>query len=121
MTRAQKRKSSKRLVIKQNSYPLKDWHFEHMQKTVVKYLTGISEYATTYQKRMHNKYNGNLTYVRRNINFDIKHGVTREEVITFFDKVRNDSSFSDVRKIVGSGERLDNLQVQLIERPQYTW
>jgi hypothetical protein len=71
------------LVIKQNSYPLKKWHFEHMQKTVVKYLSGISEYATPYQKRMHNKYSGNLTNVRRNINFDIKHGVTRGEVITF--------------------------------------
>ena len=122
MTHAQKRKSSKRLVIKQNSYPLKDWHFEHMQKTVVKYLSGISEYATTYQKRMHNKYSGNLTYVRRNINFDIKHGVTKGEVITFLDKVRNDSSFSDIRKIVGSGERLDNLQVQLADRQQqYTF
>jgi hypothetical protein len=119
---AQKRKSSKRLVIKQNSYPLKDWHFEHMQKTVVKYLSGISEYATPYQKRMHNKYSGNLTNVRRNINFDIKHGVTRGEVITFLDKIRNDSSFSDVRKIVGSGERLDNLQLQLIDRQQqYTF
>jgi hypothetical protein len=122
VTRAQKRKSSKRLVIKQNSYPLKDWHFEHMQKTVVKYLAGISEYATPYQKRMHNKYNGNLAHVRRSINFDIKHGVTCEEVITFFDEVRNDSSFSDVRKSVGSGERLDNLHLQLIDRQQqYTF
>ena len=121
MTYVQKGKSSNRLVIKQNSYPLKDWHFEHMQKTVVKYLSGISEYATTYQKRMHNKYSGNLTYVRRSIQFDIKHGVTGEEVITFLDKVRNDISFTDVRKSAGSGERLDNLQVQLIERPQYTW
>jgi hypothetical protein len=93
-----------------------------MQKTVVKYLSGISEYATSNQKRMHNKYSGNLTNVRKNINFDIKHGVTREELITFLEKVRNDSSFSDVRKIVGSGERLDNLQVQLIDREQqYTF
>lgn len=89
-----------------------------MQKTVVKYLASISEYATPYQKRMHNKYSGYLTNVRKNINFDIKHGVTREEVNTFLDMVRNDSSFSDVRKIVGSGERLDNLQVQLIDWQQ---
>jgi hypothetical protein len=84
---AQKRKSSNILVIKQNSYPLKDWHFEHMQKTIVKYVSGISEYATPYQKKMHRKYNGKIGYVRRNINFDIKHGVTRDEVIGFLNKI----------------------------------
>ena len=52
----------------------------------------------------------NIGYVRRNIQFDIKHGVTVEEVITFLDKVRNDISFSDVRKSAGSGERLEQLE-----------
>ena len=111
MTDAQKRKSNKRLVIKQNSYPLKDWHFEHMQKTVVKYVSGISQYATPFEKRKYNKFSGNLTHVRRSIQFDIKHGVTGKEVTAFLDKIRNDSSFSEVRKSVGSGERLDNLEV----------
>jgi hypothetical protein len=31
----------------QNNYPLREWHFEHMQKTIVKYVTGISENTTT--------------------------------------------------------------------------
>jgi hypothetical protein len=81
-----------------------------MQKTVVKYVSGISEYATPYQKKQHKKYGGNWGNVRRNINFDIKHGVTREEVITFLDKVRKDSTFSGVRSSAGSGERLDQLE-----------
>jgi hypothetical protein len=98
-------------MVNQNSYPLKDWHFEHMQKTVLKFVSGLSENALPFQKRMHKKYNGNLSFVRRNIQFDIKHGVTRKEVDTFLDKVRNDSSFSDVRETVGSSERLDNLQI----------
>jgi hypothetical protein len=67
------------------------------------------------------KYSGNLAYVRRNINFDIKHGVTTDEVITFFDKVRNDSSFSDLSKSYGSGERLDNLQIGMINKQRYTF
>jgi hypothetical protein len=25
-------------IQQQNSYPMKDWHFEHMQKTIVKYV-----------------------------------------------------------------------------------
>ncbi|MDQ3839412.1 MAG: hypothetical protein M3297_09095 [Thermoproteota archaeon] len=98
-------------MVKQNSYPLKDWHFEHMQKTVLKYVSGISENAFPYQKRQHKKYSGNLSFVNRSIQFDIKHGVTREEVDTFLDKVRNDSSFAEVRQRLGSGERLEQLQI----------
>jgi hypothetical protein len=26
-----------------NSYPLKDWNFEHMQKTIVKYVSSITQ------------------------------------------------------------------------------
>jgi hypothetical protein len=102
---------------------MKDWHFEHMQKTIVKYVFGLSESekGSSWKRKQYKKYGGNITNVRRNIDFDIKHGVTGEEVITFLDKIRNDISFTDVRKSAGSGERLDNLQVQLIERPQYTW
>jgi ABC-type Mn2+/Zn2+ transport system ATPase subunit len=98
--------------MRQNSYPLRDWHFEHMQKTIVKFISGLYEFESGYswKKRQHKKYSGNIGYVRRNIQFDIKHGVTVEEVITFLDKVRNDISFSDVRKSAGSGERLEQLE-----------
>jgi hypothetical protein len=69
-----------------------------MQKTIVKYVSGISDDATSFQKKMHRKYNGKIGYVRRNIDFDIKHGVTRDEVIAFLNKIQYDSSFSDIRK-----------------------
>jgi hypothetical protein len=61
---------------------------------------------------MHRKYNGKIGYVRRNIDFDIKHGVTRDEVIAFLDKIQNDSSFSDIRKSEGSRERIKELQIE---------
>ena len=108
-------------MAKQNSYPLKEWHFEHMKKTVLKYVSGLSENAHPFQKRQHKKYNGNLSFVQRNIQFDIKHGVTRMEVDTFLEQVRNDSSFADVRRIVGSGERIDNLQIESRDRQEYKW
>jgi ABC-type Mn2+/Zn2+ transport system ATPase subunit len=91
---------------------MKEWHCEHMQKTIVKYVSGISDNATSFQKKMNRKYNGKIGYVRRNIDFDIKHGVTREEVIAFLDKVQNDSSFSDIRKSEGSEERIKELQIE---------
>jgi ABC-type Mn2+/Zn2+ transport system ATPase subunit len=83
-----------------------------MQKTIVKYVSGISDDTTSFQKKMHRKYNGKIGYVRRNIDFDIKHGVTRDEVIAFLDKIQNDSSFSDIRKSEGSEERIRELKIE---------
>lgn len=84
---------------------MKEWHVEHMEKTIVKYVKGLSEDASRWEKRNHKKYGG-LVHVCRQIEYDIKHGVTDEEVTSMFHKVRNDSSFSSLRKGVGSMERL---------------
>ena len=81
-------------MIQQNSYPMKEWHRENMQKRVVKYVVGLSDDATPYQKKQHKKYGGNIANLSKSINFDIRHGVTREEVLLFLDKVRNDADFS---------------------------
>ncbi|MGA7690908.1 MAG: hypothetical protein WBL49_01150 [Nitrososphaeraceae archaeon] len=78
-------------MIQQNSYPMKEWHRENMQKRVIKYVIGLSDDATSYQKKQHKKYGGNIANVYKNIDFDIRHGVTREEVLLFLDKVRNDA------------------------------
>jgi hypothetical protein len=93
----------------QNSYPMKEWHLENMKKKIVRYATGLSDNATSWQKKQHKKYGGNIFSVQRNIDFDIRHGVTKEEVLTFLRKVRNDSEFSTLRKKEGSLERLDEI------------
>ena len=61
------------------------------------------------RKKQHKKYGGNLFNVRRNIDFDIRLGVTKEEVLSFRGKIRNDSEFSSLREKVGSIERLDEI------------
>ena len=93
---------------------MKDWHFEHMKKTVLKYITGLSETekSSSWKVKQHKRYGGNLPNVRRNIKDDIQHGVTREEVAAFIDRVLNDPSFSDVRAVAGSIERIKELQNQ---------
>ena len=99
------------VLVEQNSYPLRQWHFEHMQKTIIKYVTGISENtATSFQKRLHNRYNGNLTYVCKNIGFDIKHGVTNDQVLAFIDKVRSDPVYPNMKQNSDRKERLENLE-----------
>src|SRR5436309_5861766 len=94
----------------QNSFPMKDWHSEHMQKTVVKYVKGLSEYASGWEKRNYKKY-GTLTNVCRQIEYDIKHGVTNEQVLSILQKIRNQSSFSSLLlNNDGSMERLNEIE-----------
>ncbi|HEY9386630.1 MAG TPA: hypothetical protein VIP70_06295 [Nitrososphaeraceae archaeon] len=101
-------------MVNQNNYPMRDWHFEHMQKTILKYVFGLSESEkdSPWKQKQHKKYGGNLTRVRRNLDFDIRHGVTREEVTEFLNKVKHDSSFSKQRKVEGSIERLKELEIE---------
>jgi hypothetical protein len=99
---------------KSNSYPMKDWHFEHMQKTILKYVSGLTETEkhSSWKVKQHKRYGGNIFNVRRNIKDDIQHGVTREEVAEFLNKIENDSSFSDIRRIAGSIERIKDLEIE---------
>ena len=60
------------------------------------------------------KNGGNLFNVRRNIDFDIRHGVPKEEVLAFLGKVRNDSEFSSLREKVGCIERVDEIEKHYI-------
>jgi hypothetical protein len=92
---------------------MKEWHFEHMQKTIIKYVTGLpyADNNSRWKKMQHKRYSGNLGFVRRSIKFDIKHGVTRQEVTEFLNEVRNDSSFSNIRESVGSIARIQELQI----------
>ena len=101
------------MINQSNNYPMKEWHFEHMQKTILKYVSGLTETekGSPWKVKQHKKYGGNLVNVRRNINFDIRHGVTREEIIEFLDKVLNDPLFSDIRKTADSKERIKELQL----------
>ena len=71
-----------------------------------------NEKQSSWKVKQHKRYGGNLPNVRRNIDFDILHGVTREEVSEFLDKIQHDSSFSDIRKSEGSRERIKELQIE---------
>jgi hypothetical protein len=99
-----------------------EWHVKHMEKTVLKFVTGLSVNATAWEKRMNKRY-GRITNVCRQIDYDIKQGVTNEQVLLLLQKIRNDSSFSDLRNNDGSLERLGELekhfQQQRLEKKSY--
>jgi hypothetical protein len=93
---------------------MREWHIRHMEKTVVKFLTGLSANASGWEKRQHKRY-GMITNVCKQINYDIKHGVTIAEVLSFLQKIRSDSSFSSLRKNDGSIERLDEVEKHFMQ------
>lgn len=88
---------------------MKEWHVKHMEKAIVKYVTGLSDNANSWERRNHKKY-GNISNVRRQIDYDIKHGATKEQALVLLDKVRHHSSFSKLRKAENALSRLDEVQ-----------
>lgn len=95
--------------MEQNSYPMKEWHVKHMENTLIKFVTGLAEDASRWERRINNKY-GRIGKVSKRIEYDIKHGVTNEQVCSFLQLIRTGSSFSEVRAHNGSMERLEEIQ-----------
>ena len=94
---------------------MRDWHVKHMQDTVIRYLTGLSEDASRWQKRLNKQY-GNLAQVTKRIDYDIKHGVEKQEVLDFLELVRTDKSYRELRKANDFGYRLDTLEASFLNK-----
>ena len=99
---------------------MREWHVEHMEKTVVKYVKGLSENASGWEKRNNKKY-GSLAKICRQIEYDVKHGVTSEQVFSMFSRVRNDSSFANLREGYGSMKRLDEVESHFAKPKIVSW
>ena len=57
-----------------------------MEKTVVKFVTGLSSTASMWEKRQNKRY-GRITSVCRQIGYDIKQGATNEQVLSLLQKI----------------------------------
>ena len=76
----------------QNSFPLTKWHEEHMEKLIIRYVTGLPADASNWQKRMNKKY-GKQPNIIKNIKYDIKHGANKSQVLALFLRIRQESFF----------------------------
>jgi hypothetical protein len=92
--------------LKQNSYPTGDFHVKDMELTLVKFVKGLSENATLYELGLNNKY-GKIGRVQKRIEYDIKHGDTKDGAFTFLQFIRNDSNYDEDRSGKGSMGRLN--------------
>jgi len=109
--------------LMQNSFPMTEWHLEHMEKTAVKYVTGLSNNASMWEKRQHKRY-GKISNICRQIEYDIKHGVSIEQVLMYIQKIRTHSTFLNLLKNEGSLKRLDEVQQHFSPPPierSYKW
>ena len=102
---------------------MREWHVKHMEKTIIKFVTGLSADANRWEKRQDKRY-GKITNVCRQIGYDIKQCATIEQVLLLLQKIRNDSSFFNLRKNDGFIERLNELDKHFLpskEEKKYYW
>ena len=111
------------VTLEQNNFPMREWHIQHMEQTVVRFVKGLSENATRWELRLNKKY-GTISKVIKRIDYDVKHGVTSEQVFSFLQLMRTDSVYLEVMACAGSTERLNELQAyykESIPQLSYNW
>jgi hypothetical protein len=99
---------------------MREWHVKHMEQTVVRFVKGLSDNATRWEVKLNNKY-GKISKVIKRIDYDVKHGVTNEQVLSFLQLMRTDSIYLEVMGGEGSTCRWNELQLYYKESsPQFT-
>ena len=53
---------------------------------------------------------GTVANCCRQIDYDMKHGVTHEQVLSLLNKLRHHASYSDIREVDGFLERLNEIE-----------
>jgi hypothetical protein len=88
---------------------MREWHVEHMQKTIIKYISGISDTMSLLQARQYMKYY-NISNVQKTIYYDTNHGVTKEDIFLFIEKVRTRPSYFVLQSNKLAMEKLRNIE-----------
>lgn len=95
-----------------NNYAMKDWHLEHVEKTIVRFATGLSQDANYYERRNYKKYGG-ISRCIKQIEYDMHHGVKMGEVMEILRKIRLNRKYAKLRSNAGANSRLKELEDQL--------
>ena len=107
------------IFLTQNSFPMKQWHLEHVEKTIKKFITGLSETASIWEKRQHKRY-GTIANCCKQVDYDLKHGVTIDEVIQVLQKIKHDETFAPVMQSENAMLRFNEIEkyVLSLKHPQ---
>ena len=88
---------------------MREWHVRHMERTIVRFVRGLSENATRWEVRLNKKY-GKISNVIKRIDYDVQHGATNEQVSSFLQLMRTDSIYVEAMACEGSIHRLNELE-----------
>ena len=107
------------IFLTQNSFPMKQWHLEHVEKTIKKFITGLSETASIWERRQH-KRSGTIANCCKQVDYDLKHGVTIDEVIQVLQKIKHDETFAPVMQSENAMLRFNEIEkyVLSLKNPQ---
>ena len=92
-----------------NAFPMRDWHVKHMQDTIIKYLKGLPENASRYERKLYKKYGG-IAKERKRIRYDLKQGATNNDLMLFLKMIKKDPSYTELRNNDGFEVRLNELE-----------
>ena len=98
--------------MKANNFAMKDWHLEHVEKVIVRFVKGISPDASSFEKRNYKKYS-TVSSCAKQIEYDIKHGVTMDEVLNVVSRIRHEKQFKELQKNPESLQRLEEIERQI--------
>src|SRR5437667_11157750 len=98
--------------MRPNNFAMKEWHLEHVERVIVRFIKGISPDASSFEKRNYKKYS-TVSSCAKQIEYDIKHGVTMDEVLSVVRRIRHEKQFRDLQKSPESVQRLDELERQI--------
>ena len=98
--------------MKSNNYAMRDWHVEHVEKVIIRFIRGMSHESTSYEKRLYKKY-GTVAHCINQIEYDMHQGVDKKEVMEVLRKIRSNKKYAGLRSDAQTIGRLVDLEEQL--------
>jgi len=93
----------------QDSSLMKEYYAKHVEKTMIKCITGLHAASSEWERRNHKKC-GNIINVFGQVSFDTKHRVTRDQARSLLGRLILDSSFTKLRNVENALQRLSEMQ-----------
>jgi hypothetical protein len=88
-----------------------------MQKMLTKFVVGLKKDASPWEAKQYKKYL-NFNNVCRQVHYDMKHGVSQDQVLEAITKMKSHHSFATTRKDAECMARLDQIEDYFFTVPQ---
>jgi hypothetical protein len=99
-------------LVESTNYPMKGWHLEHAERTIVRFAVGLSEDVSEFEKRNYRRY-GTIASCIKQIEYDMHHGVQRREIMKIIGKIRHSKKYAKIRSDSKAVLRLEELRGML--------